>query len=61
MCLDKQNGGLDVKGLLKLNKVSLGKWNWRFANERNSLRRKTFNSKFGECKGVGAQVRTEVI
>ena len=37
VCTDKKVGGLGVRGLHKLNKALLGKWLWRFANERNSL------------------------
>ena len=32
MCLDKKNGGLGVRGLFKLNKALLSKWNWRLAS-----------------------------
>ena len=51
ICTDKKVGGLGVKGLYKLNKALLGKWNWRFANERNSLWREATNNKFGEMQG----------
>ena len=44
-------GGLGVKGLYKLNKALLEKWNWRFANERNALWRETISKKFGEMQG----------
>ena len=42
---------MGVRGLYKLNKALLGKWNWRFANERNSLWRETIRRKFGEMRG----------
>ena len=44
VCTDKKVGGLGVRGLHKL----LGKWIWRFANERNSLWRVAIRRKFGE-------------
>ena len=48
VCTDKKFGGLGVRGLNKLNKALLGKWNLHFANERNSLWRKAISKKFGE-------------
>ena len=42
---------MGVRGLHKLNKALLGKWNWRFSNERNALWRETINRKFGEMQG----------
>ena len=48
VCTDKKVGDLGVRGLHKLNKALLDKWLWRFANERNSLWRKTIKRKFGE-------------
>ena len=51
VCTDKKVGGLGIRGLHNLNKALLGKWLWRFANERNSLWRKTIRSKFGESQG----------
>ena len=48
---DKKVGGLGVKGLHKLNKALLGKYIWRFANERNSLWREAIRRKFGEIQG----------
>ena len=51
MCSNKKLGGLGIRGLYKLNKALLDKWNWRFDNERNSLWRKTISRKFGERWG----------
>ena len=42
---------MGVKGLHKLNKALLGKWIWRFANERNSLWREAIRRKSGEMQG----------
>ena len=49
--IDKKWGGLGVRGLHKLKKALLGKWNRRLANERNALWRKTISRKFGEMRG----------
>ena len=51
VCIDKKVDNLGVRGLYKLNKALFGKWNWRFANERNSLWRETIRRKFGEMQG----------
>ena len=50
VCIEKKVGGLGVRGLYKLNRALLGKWNWWFANERNSLWRKAIRRKFGELQ-----------
>ncbi|RVW65895.1 Transposon TX1 uncharacterized 149 kDa protein [Vitis vinifera] len=36
VCEDKSKGGLGVKSLGLFNKAFLGKWSWRFANEKKS-------------------------
>ena len=51
VCTDKKVGGWGVRGLHKLNKALLGKWIWRFANERNSLWREAIRREFGEMQG----------
>ena len=51
VCTNRRKGGLGMKSFSKMNKALLCKWSWRFANERNSLRRKVICSKFGETNG----------
>ena len=48
VCTEKRKGGMGIKSFSKMNKVLLNKWNWRFANDRNSLWRMVIGSKFGE-------------
>ncbi|RVW29580.1 Exonuclease 1 [Vitis vinifera] len=51
VCLDKRKGGLGVRRLSTLNRALLCKWNWRFANERDTLWRCVISRKFGEEEG----------
>ena len=51
VCSDKSKGGIGIKSFSKLNKALLCKWSWRFANDRNALRRKVICCKFGESVG----------
>ena len=55
VCTDKKVGDWGVRGLHKLNKALLGKWIWRFANERNSLWREAIRREFGEMRGDGVR------
>ena len=48
VCIEKRKGGIGIKSFSKMNKALLSKWNWWFANDRNSLWRKVICSKFGE-------------
>ena len=48
VCTEKIKGGMGVKSFSIMNKALLSKWNWRFANDRNSLWRKVIGIKFGE-------------
>ena len=51
VCLDKRKGGLGVRRLSTLNRALLCKWNWRFANERETLWKHVISRKFGEEEG----------
>ena len=51
MCLDKRRGGLGVKSLGAFNRALLGKWVWRFANERKTLWNQVIRGKYGEERG----------
>ena len=59
VCSDEKIGGLGFGGVYKLNKALSGKWNWCFANERNSLCLLT--EILGRCREDGARGRTWVI
>ena len=48
VCTEKIKGGMGIKSFSRMNKALLSKWNWRFANDRNSLWRKVIGIKFGE-------------
>ena len=49
--MEKNEGGLGLRSLSKLNKALLSKWSWRFANERDSLWRLVISSKFCVASG----------
>ena len=48
VCTEKRKGGMGINFFSKMNKALLSKWNWRFANDRNSLWRTVIGRKFGE-------------
>ena len=48
VCLDKCKGGLGVKSFATLNKALLGKWTWRFANERAAFWNQVIRRNYGE-------------
>ena len=48
---DMRQGGLGIRSLVALNKALLGKWNWKFAIERNSLWKQVIIDKYGEEEG----------
>ncbi|RVW92361.1 LINE-1 retrotransposable element ORF2 protein [Vitis vinifera] len=49
--LGKKKGGLGVRNLALMNKALLGKWNWRFATEREVLWKKVISHKYGVEEG----------
>ncbi|RVW15066.1 putative ribonuclease H protein [Vitis vinifera] len=51
VCLDKRSGGLGVKSLGAFNRALLGKWVWRFENERKVLWNQVIRGKYGEERG----------
>ena len=51
VCLDKRKGRLGFKSLATLNRALLGKWSWRFANERKTLWNQVIRGKYGEERG----------
>ena len=46
-------GGLGIRNLSKFNKALLGKWNWRFSMEENSVWRNIISLKYGMEDGGG--------
>ena len=56
VCLDKRKGGLGVRNLSNLNKALLGKWSWRFMEERGTLWKQVISRKYGmEEEGWGTR------
>jgi hypothetical protein len=51
ICLPIQEGGLGVRQMAAFNNALLGKWHWRFANEKNALWREVIVSKYGSGRG----------
>jgi hypothetical protein len=51
ICRPIQEGGLGVKQMVDFNNALLGKWHWRFANEKTALWREVIVSKYGSRKG----------
>ena len=47
ICSSKVKGGLGIRSLLNFNKALLGKWDWRFAMEENSIWRNIISLKYG--------------
>ena len=51
VCSSKVKGGLGIRSLSNFNKALLGKWNWRFAMEENSVWRNIISLKYGMEEG----------
>ena len=51
VCSDKRKGGLGVRYLSKLNRALLGKWSWRFVEERGTLWNQVISRKYGAEEG----------
>uniref|UniRef100_A0A2N9FS98 Reverse transcriptase zinc-binding domain-containing protein n=1 Tax=Fagus sylvatica TaxID=28930 RepID=A0A2N9FS98_FAGSY len=47
ICTPIQQGGLGLRQLIPFNQALLGKWLWRFANERNTYWRQVIACKYG--------------
>lgn len=48
ICRPIKEGGLGIRSISTFNKALLGKWLWKFGNERVSLWRKVIAAKYGE-------------
>ena len=51
VCMEKKDGGLDIRNLSSLNKTLFGKWCWRFASKQDSLWKQVIVGKYGEEMG----------
>ena len=49
--LGKNEGSLGIHNLFTLKKALVGRWNWRFAMERDLLWKQIIIEKFGEEEG----------
>jgi hypothetical protein len=47
ICAPIQQGGLGLRQIIPFNQALMGKWLWRFANERNAFWRQVIVSKYG--------------
>uniref|UniRef100_A0A2N9H476 Reverse transcriptase domain-containing protein n=1 Tax=Fagus sylvatica TaxID=28930 RepID=A0A2N9H476_FAGSY len=47
ICSPIQQGGLGLRRIISFNQALLGKWLWRFANERNAYWRQVIGCKYG--------------
>jgi hypothetical protein len=53
VCQPIHLGGLGIRNLRIFNKALLGKWLWRFGNEREALWRQVIVAKYGILMGGG--------
>ena len=51
ICQPLSSGGLGILNLRLFNRALLGKWLWRFGNEREALWRQVILSKYGSLQG----------
>jgi hypothetical protein len=51
VCSPIKVGGLGVRNIIKFNQALLGKWIWRFSQERDALWRSVIEVKYGSVRG----------
>jgi hypothetical protein len=51
VCSPIKVGGLGVRNIIKFNQTLLGKWIWRFSQERDALWRSVIEVKYGSVRG----------
>jgi hypothetical protein len=51
VCTPIKAGGLDVRNVVNFNQALLGKWIWRFSQERDALWRSVIEVKYGSVRG----------
>lgn len=47
ICREKEEGGMWIKNIWAFNLALLGKWEWRFLNEKDTLWVKILKCKYG--------------
>jgi len=51
ICIPIKAGGLEVRNVINFNHALLGKWIWRFSQERDALWRSVIEVKYGSVRG----------
>jgi hypothetical protein len=51
VCTPIKADGLGVRNVINFNQVLLGKWMWRFSQERDGLGRSVIEVKYGSVRG----------